>query len=149
MGLPSLKIRFRTNQHPSLHFPSHVDDVFFALNWEDLTCTNPGDCFWASIVDIILISSLIVCDGCLTGFSILLLGRGFVVRGFIWAIPCDVALLVAGETVPCLALFFHVFWGCGACSSFGSISVCRTISVCLCIHGIWIERRHLDFQDLG
>ena len=139
MGLPTLKIHIKTNQHPSLRFPSHADDVFFFTNWEDLTFTNPGICFWASIVDTVLIGHFIVGNGCLMGFSVLLLGSWFVVCRFIWAIPGYVALLVAGETVPCLVLFFHIFWGCGSCSSSGSVSVCQMVSVGSHVHGIWIE----------
>ena len=138
-GLPSLKICLRTNQHPGFRFPGHTDDIFFLLDWEDLTFANPGVCFWASIVNFVFIRSFTICDGCLVDFSFLLWGSGFVHR-FIQAILGDVALFVAGETVPFFAKLFHIFWGCGTSSSLGStVSIHRTVPISSCVHGVWIR----------
>ena len=68
MGLPSLKIHLRTNQHSSSSFPSLTNDVFFFADQENPTFANPGVCFWASIVGF-PIRSFFVFDGSLAGFS--------------------------------------------------------------------------------
>ena len=115
--------------------------------------TDPGVDIRVSIIDVFLIRGFFVFDGGLTGFGFLLLERGFVVfsvRGFIRAIPRDVTLFVAGETAAFCALLIHIFWGCGASPSLGlAVSICRTVPIGSCVHGVWIRRRHLDFQDLG
>ena len=154
MGLPSLKIRFGTNQHSSFSLPSPTNDFFLAFCFEGLTFMDPSVDIRASVINVFLIRSFLVfCDGGLAGFSFLFLELGFigfVVRGFIRAIPGDVTLFVAGETTAFCTLLINILWGCGASPSLGSaVSICRTVSISARVHSVWIRRRHLDLQDLG
>ena len=153
MGLPSLKIRFGADQRPCFSFPRQTNNGFLAFCFEGLTFTDSGVDIRVSIIDVFLIRSFFVFNGGLAGFSFLLLERGFVgfsVRGFIWAILRDVTLFVADETAAFCALLIHIFWGCGASPSFGSVvSICRTVPISPRVHSIRIRQRHLDFQDLG
>ena len=152
-GLPSLKIHLRTNQHPCFSFPCLTNNGFLAFCFESLTFTDPSIDNRVSVINVFLIRSFFVFNGSLVGFSFLLLERGcvgFSVCRFIWAIPRDVTLFVAGESAAFCAPLIHIFWGCGASPSLGSaVSICRTVPISSHIHCIWIRRRHLDLQDLG
>ena len=152
MGLPSLKIHIRTNHHSCLSLPSLTNNIFFLTGWENLTFANPGVYFRASIIGF-CVRSFFVFYGSLAGFSFLLLKWGFVgfvVCGFIRAIPRDVTLFVASETAAFCVLLIHIFWGCGASPSLGSaVLICQTVPISSRIHSVWIRRQHLDLQDLG
>ena len=127
--------------------PIDDGDLFFFS--ESLTFTDPSIIFGASIV--FFIRSFMTINVNLTGFGVLLFLIGwFVISGFIQAILGDVALFVTSETMPFFAQLFHIFWGCGASPSLGSVvSICQTIPISPRVHSIWMRRRHLDFQDLG
>ena len=119
MGLPSLKIRFRTNLHPSLDCYGPIDDSDLLFFSESLTLMDPSVVFRASIV--LFIRSFMIINIGLMGFSVFLLLVGwFVISGFFQTISRDVTLFVTGETAPFFVQLFHIFWGCGAGSSLGS-----------------------------
>ena len=152
-GLPSLKIRLRTNQHSCFGFPCPMNNGFLAFCFGGLTFMDPGVDIRVSVVDVFLIRSFFIFNGGLAGFSFLLLEQGFVVFsvcGFIRAISRDVTLFVTGETAAFCTLLIYIFWGCGASLSLGSaVLICQTVPISPCVHSIWIRRRCLDFQDLG
>ena len=152
MGLPSLKIHFRTNQHSCFSLPCLTNDSFLIFSFEGLTFTDPSGDFGVSVVSTFFIRSFFYNSG-LVGFSFLLLEWGlvgFVVCGFIRAIPKDVTLFVTGETAAFCVPLINILWGCGASPSLGlAVSICRTVPICPHVHSIWIGRQHLDLQDFG
>ena len=127
MGLPSLKIHFGTNFHPSLDCYSPIDDSDLFFFCEGLTFTDPIVVLRAPVI--FFIRSFMIINVKLAGFGVLLLLVGwFILSRLIWTILGDVTLFVRGETVSFFAQLFHNFWSGGANPSFGSaILICRSV----------------------
>ena len=149
MGLPALKICLSANFHPGLDGYSPVDESNLFFFCESLTFMDPGIVFGAPVI--FFIRSFMFINISFLGFGALLLLVGwFVISRFIQKILRDVALFITGEASPFFAQLLHIFWGCGAGSSLGSVvSICQTVSVSPCVHSIRMRRQHFDIQDFG